>query len=461
MRKLFTIPALISLSTMVACSSLSKQAEKPFQLRPMQEKTLANGLRILYITDTSLPRVSYNLMIQSGSAQDPQGEEGLSSLTLSLLEQGTTKKNALQVADEFAQLGSSFSETASNDFVMMSTAGLSETKDKLLSLFSEVILTPAFSQAEVERKRSQVIAELMQLPDNPTEYASLLYDRELFGKHPYSHPVIGSIPAVKSITRAQIIKNYYSVYRPNNAMLAVTGNFDDSFKEQVEKVFSKWQSGPVEAQKNAAPEDLAKMDFKLYSKAGLQQTQIRIGQLGIGRNDPDFMKLRLANIVLGGAFASRLNQKVRDDLGLTYGISSHFDSKKGTGSFEINTFSRNEKAGEAIKNTLAVVREFQDKGITQKELNAAKALLVGQFPAAIETVDRYAFNLLNLRLYGVPDTYLSNFIQNVNSIELKEVNAAIHKHLHADRLKVVVFADGKTVEKDLSEIGKFEVKPVQ
>ncbi len=448
--------------SLTACSSLStKTVSGPFKMKPVEEKTLANGLRILYIKDDSLPRISFNMMVMSGSSQDPAGAEGLTGMTLALLEQGTTKRSALQVADDFAQLGSSFGETAAADYVMMTTAGLSEYKEKLLSMYADVVLSPAFAGSEVERKRSQVLAELAQMQDQPTEYASTLFDGELFGKHPYGRPVIGTVAGIKAISRTQIIRHYFANYRPNNAMLAVAGNFDAKFQEQVEKTFSQWASGAVEKRQLQNPPEATQMDVKLFTKPGLQQTQIRIGHLGIGRGDPDFLKLRMANIILGGAFASRLNQRVRDDLGLTYSIHSQFDARQGIGSFEISTFARNEKVGEAIKNTLQVTKEFQTEGATNKELDAAKALLVGQFPAAIETVDRLAFNLLVLRLYGVQDTYLTNFFDNVNGIRLKDLNEAIHKHFKADRMKIVVFADEKAIDGQLKDFPQLKVEKAQ
>jgi zinc protease len=454
------ILSLFVFVSLSACSSLTSKTP-PFQMRPIEEKTLANGLKILYVKDPSLPRISFHMMVMSGSAQDPAGASGLAEMTSSLLEQGTAKRSALQVADDFAQLGSSFGDSASNDYVMMTTAGLSEYKEKLLALYAEVILSPAFAAGEVERKRSQILAELAQLQDQPTEYASILFDHELFGKHPYANPVVGSIPDVKSISRSQIIKNYFANYRPNNAMLAIAGNFDAQFQALVEKTFSSWASGPVEKSKFDAPIAGSQMDVKLFTKPGLQQTQIRVGQLGISRTDPDFLKLRLANIILGGAFASRLNQRVRDDLGLTYSIHSQFDAKKDTGSFEISTFARNEKVGEAIANTLQVTKQFQKEGATAKELEAAKALLVGQFPAAIETVDRLAVNLLTLRLYGVPDSYLTDFFKNVNAVGLDEMNKAVRQHFTPDQMKIVVFADEKAVKDQLKAFPQLKTEKAQ
>jgi len=452
---------LLVLVFISGCSTLGSKSAGPFKMRPVEEKTLANGLKILYIKDMTLPRVSFQMMVLSGSSQDPMGSEGLAEMTLSLLEQGTTKKSALQVADDFAQLGSSFGESASSDYVMMTTAGLSEFKEKLLALYADVVLSPSFATTEVERKRSQILAELAQLQDQPTEYAGLLFDRELFAKHPYGNPVSGTIDGVKSLSRSQVIKNYFSTYRPNNAMLAVSGNFDSKFQELVEKTFSKWASAPVTKNQFEAPTPNSQMEVKLFTKPGLQQTQIRIGQLGIPRVDPDFLKLRMANVILGGAFASRLNQRVRDDLGLTYSIHSQFDARVGTGSFEISTFARNEKVSEALKNTLQVVKQFSSGDVTESELKASKALLVGQFPAAIETVDRLAYNLLVLRLYGVPDAYLVNFFDNVNSVRLRDLNETIRRHIKVDQMKIVVFADEKAVQDQLKDYPQLKVEKVQ
>ncbi len=453
---------LLSVSlTQISCSSLSSKSASQFQLRPMQELTLKNGLQVIYIKDTTLPRISFHLMLKTGAAQDPKGEEGLSNLTLALLEQGTKDKTATEIADEFAQLGSSFGESAAADYMMMNTAGLSEFKDKLISIYADVVMNPVFSNEEVARRKSQILADLRQQMDQPTGYADLLFAKEIYGAHPYGHPTAGTIASVKFLSRTQVIKNYFTYFRPNNAMLAIVGNFDEAFKAKVETTFSQWQSSALPKNELVEKPSLTAAGIKLFTKPGLQQTQIRIGQVGIARNDPDFLRLRLANVVLGGAFASRLNQKVRDDLGLTYSISSHFDAKKDAGSFEVSTFARNEKVGEAIRNTVQVIQEFQKSGVTEKELKSAKALLVGQFPAAIETADRLAFNLLVLRANGIPDTYLTQFFSNVNSITLKEVNETIRHRLTSDQLKTVVFADGSAVSDQLKGLGKFETVKAQ
>ena len=120
--------------------------------------------------------------------------------------------------------------------------------------------------------------------------------------------------------------------------------------------------------------------------------------------------MRLANLILGGEFASRLNQHVRDDLGLTYSISSEIDSRKFAGTFEISTFTRNEKVTETLLTTYQDVQKFIAEGINEKELRAAKSFLLGQFPLALETVDRLGYQLILLRAYGISDDYLHSTV---------------------------------------------------
>jgi zinc protease len=467
MMKKYLLP--ICLPTLSCSSKPTQPADVPastaatgaqFKLRPLEEKTLANGLRVIYIEDQTLPRIGFHLMIKAGAGQDTPGKEGLSAMTASLLEQGTAKRSAPLVADAFAQLGSSFNETVGSDYVMFSTAGLANHQSQLLGLFAEVVLSPAFSNREIERMRARVLAELAQMQDQPQSYADLLFDKTLFPKHPYGMPISGTISSVKALNRNDIMKNYFAHYRPNDAILAVSGNFKPSIKQKVQEVFGGWKRAKIKTAKIPEPAAVQETELKLFSKPGLQQTQVRLGHLGIARSNPDFLKLRLANLILGGAFASRLNQKVRDDLGLTYSISSHLDTKKETGSFEISTFSRNEKAGEAISSTLNVVKDFAANGVSEKELDAAKALLIGQFPAAIETVDRLAVNLLLLREFGIPDTYLTNFFSNVNEITLADVNTVIKKYFSAEKLKIVVFADEDQVLPQLKKISAVTVEKV-
>lgn len=444
---------------LVGCSSMVKRDSSEFVLRTYQEESLPNGLRLIFIEDQSLPRISLDLMVKSGSVSEPV--PGLNSMVAHLLDQGTKSKRAPDIADAFAQIGAEYSPMAGQDFTLLSANGLSIYRKDLLQLFNEVIMTPVFDGKELERLRARRLAEIVKAQDHPGGYADQMLDREIFGHHPYSYPVIGNKGGVRKIKRQDLLSFYDKNYRPGNSILAVVGAFDEPFRAEVKKLFGAWPAGATVTPVQPGQPDGPKKLMRLVSKSDLKQTQIRMGHVGIRRTDPDYMPLRMANLILGGSFESRLNQRVRDDLGLTYSIGSSSDGRLDRGSFEISTFSRNEKAAETIRESIAVLKDFVQKGVTEVELNAAKALMIGQFPASIETPDRLAVNLMILRRYGIPDTYLTEFNQNVRRITVAQVNEAIRKHIQPDRMKIVVYADKTLVLTSLKVMGDWSVEELK
>lgn len=451
-----TIPLVCA--SLAACVSSSKNGAKPapagytankgngsFKLQPFKEVVLDNGLKIIYVRDESLPRVSFTMLVKTGNMQEPQAEAGLNALTAYLLEQGTQKRDAMKIADEFGQMGSSLDISPGYDVTTVYTDSLTSSADKMLDLFADVVMNPAFKDVEITRMRSQVLASLKKKIDNPSAYTDEQMDLFLFGEHPYGRDVNGTVDGVRAITKQEIIKHYLTYYRPNNTTMAIVGKFDDTFEKQVQEVFSKWTKRTIPVVAATTPPPMEGLKVRLIVKSGLKQTQIRVSQLGIERKDEDFIQLRLANEALGGSFGSRLNQKVRDDLGLTYSIYSNFDVRKERGSFDISTFTKNETAGKTLDETLKVVADYDASGATDAEVTAARNQLVGQFPRAIETADRLAYNLLVLDFYGIKYDYLTDYIKNVNKIKGKDVNAAFKRHIDPKNFKVVVYGDASIV----------------
>lgn len=453
---------LLMCFTFVACSSSQKKTETAggnksssasyvsksngsFKLQPYKEVVLDNGLKIIFIQDTTLPRVSLTMLVKTGTMQEPAAKAGLNALTAYLLEQGTQSRDAMKIADDFGQLGTSLDISPGADVTTIYADSLTTGSTVLLNLFADVTMNPAFKDGEINRIRSQMLASLRKKIDNPSSYADDEADRFLFGNHPYARDISGTPEGLRANTKQDIIKHYLTFYRPNNASLAVVGSFSEDYEKQVEDMFAKWTKRTIPTVQVEAPPASDSLQVKLIVKKGLQQTQIRISQLGIARSSDDFLRLRLGNEALGGSFASRLNQKVRDDLGLTYSIYSFFDVRKERGSFDISTFTKNETAGKTFEEALKVVQDYVNNGANEKEVAAARNQLIGQFPRAIETADRLAYNLLSLDFYGIPVDYLTNYNKNVAAISVKESNTAMKKNLDPAKFRVVVYGDEKII----------------
>lgn len=449
---------VLAIHALLGCASKSKSKDtasfsEGARIPEHQEIELPNGLKILFIRDATLPKVNIMALVASGALRDPKGKAGLAYLTASLLDEGSEKHSSSEFAEKLESLGADLSINPGLDFTQISLKGLSFHKQQLLDSFIEVLLTPKFETKEFERLRRQIRGVLAKMEDDPDQFTDRLFSKVLFQTHPYALPVMGEIESLQRLQRADVINFYKTNFIPANITMAVVGDFDDLFVQQVKTKLALWLSERSSKSALWGPPQANKPGIYLKSKKGSVQAQLRLGHLFVDRSHPDFLSLRAANFALGGAFASRLNQRVRDDLGLTYGISSSFDARRYSGPFVIETFTRNEKVGEALTATLDVYRAFADKGITEEELQAAKSVLIGQFPRAVETTDSLAYQLLALRYYGIDDTYLTRFVSNVKALDLKQVNETLKKYFHPEQLEIVVYGDGPAIEGQLKKIG--------
>lgn len=444
---------VLGCGSMLKKSSSSSAFSEGVRIPPHQEMELSNGLKLLFIRDTTLPRINIMALINSGAINDTSVTSGVSYLTASLLDEGSKKHTSSEMAEQLESLGASLSIQPGYDFTYMSIKGLSYTKLQLLDSFLEVLLSPKFEQKEFDRVKRQIIGSLHKMEDDPSQFADRLMDKVLFQNHPYAQPTMGDQTSVAKIQRKDVLEYYQRYYLPKNTKLAIVGDFDDQFIQQVKTKFSTWISDRTPQAVTVKDAAMNTAGIYLKNKKGLVQTQIRMGHLFVKRSHAEFMSLRAANMVLGGAFASRLNQKVRDDLGLTYGVSSAFDARLFSGPFVIETFTRNDKVGEAVSASLGVYREFSQKGITQAELDAAKSTLIGQFPRAVETTEALAYQILALRFYGINDNYLTQFVTNVKSLSLEHVNSLLKTYFQPEKLGIVVYGDGEVIGPQLKSLG--------
>ncbi|MCB0356224.1 MAG: insulinase family protein [Bdellovibrionales bacterium] len=455
MKSIITILSVVIL-WISACTT--SDGEK-YQLRPYSQLKLQNGLEVLLVKDSSLPYFSLQMMVKSGAVEDPITKSGLANMVSYMLNKSTQKHNALQIADIVGQMGADYGTAVDDDYTMINASSLSDQKQELLDIFAEVITQPTFAEHEIDRAKKQIVSGIQRMVDNPPSFASQLYSSYIYGPHPYGKNTLGTIRDVNSIKQKDIIHFYKKNYIPNNAILAVIGDFDDTIEQSITKAFSQWKADKVQGIDYPLFPKISGVNIKLIDKSDLAQSQIRIGHKSIKRTNPDFLKLRLASVVLGGGgFSSRLMSRVRKERGLTYGISSYFGAEKDFGLFTISTFTRHDKVGETVAETLAVLEKFKKEGITQGELDLAKAYAKGIFPQALETAESFANNLLLLRFYHINDDYLKDYYKNINSISLEDVNEAIEKYLSPENLKILVYAPKKKTIDQLRPIGLLEVE---
>ncbi|MBL7557538.1 MAG: insulinase family protein [Bdellovibrionaceae bacterium] len=421
------------------------------KLKPTKELQLENGLKVYIFRDLSLPRFSVNLLVKVGQKDDSLDKVGVNYLTASLLEQGTSQYSATQIADKIATLGSDLSIAPGEEYTIVSIDGLSMSVDAIVDLFGEVVFKPTFQNEEIAKLKKEFGAQLKKVYDEPSQMADLGLNAFIHKGTPLAFPPIGTEASLKKISKSDIIKNYLTNYRPNNSILSIVGNVSDDVEKKILERFKAWPSRPLKPAVATLKSPADNKKIELQFKKGIVQSEIRVALPMIPRKHPDYLKLRLINEIFGGGFVSRLNSKIRDQLGLTYGISSSLDLGLDSGYMFVSTFTKNETTLQVLEQINSEISKLVNEGITPKELSSAKNMVLAQFPRALETVDRIAFNFMYLDFYGVGPAYLYDFQRSVDKLILEDINQGIKTHFNLDKLKIFVLAN-PSLEKSLTAI---------
>lgn len=435
----------------------SKKKSDLIVLRKFETQKLTNGLEITYIQDSSLPYVSYQLMLLTGSNVEAQNQDGLASLTADLIETGYGTKTATQIAENLADLATGFNQSVGSDYTRFSSSVLVQDSVAMLDLFYKLISQPSFKQNEIDRLKAEYKSHIKKLKDSPEHFADEEWDHFLYANHVYGHHKMGTEATIKDLTKKQIIQFYFKYYRPNNARLNVVGQITPELKEKIESTFGAWQKREITYPVFEKISDINSLKVKIIDKKDLVQSQIRLGHLGIKRSSPDYLKLKIVNTILGGAFSSRLVDRLRKELGLTYNISSSFDAKEDTGAFEISSFTKSTTVGQSLKEILEVLKRFKNMGVTPEEVEGARAYLKGNFTSFIETAEEFSLQLQILKRYQISENYLAQFAKNIDSISTDEVNQAIRDHIDPQNMKILIYGPKAEILKQIQDIPKVEV----
>jgi zinc protease len=431
------------------------KADPAFKLPTMQRRKLSNGLEVIVVEQPELPVVSMNLVLKTGAAADPEGKAGLANLTAALLDEGTRTRDALQISNELAAIGTRLGTGADWDLSGVSLLTLKRHLAKALDIYADVITNASFPEKELQLQRATRLAQLMQQKDNANAIASVVYASLLYGRnHPYGHPSIGDEASVQAITIDDVKRFYETYYRPNNAAIIVTGDVTlDQIVPQLEKAFAGWKQREVPVVNIPSPQARERAGIYLVDKPGAAQSVLMIGQVGQPRTTPDFFPLLVLNTLLGGQFTSRVNMNLREDKGYTYGARTVFDYRRAAGPF---VATAGVKTADTKESVIEFMKELNGvrggRPITPEELEFAKQAIIRGFPRGFETPEQISSRLMDVVLYNLPDDYFNNYIARVRAVTLEDVNRAANKYLDPSRMAVLVVGDRRVIEPGLRSL---------
>jgi zinc protease len=429
---------------------------------PYQFKTLANGLQVIAVAHHEQPVVSLRLIVRAGGAQDPESKGGVATLVAALLDQGTTTKNAEQIASSIDSIGGLMGTGSGSDLTFVQAIVMKDSLGVGLDLISDVTRNPKFDAEEVERQRQQILSGLKVGYEDPDYIAGMVFDRLVYGFHPYGRPDSGTPESIQKITRDDLMAFHKAWFGANNAILAIVGDVthDEAFAG-AERAFGKWTRAEVTAVKPIDPPQPTRR-VVVIDRPGAVQTEIRVGNLGLPRKHKDYLALDLAVNILGGEGGNRLHRVLRSDRGLTYGASADTNALKDSGNIVADTDTRSETTGEALRLIVDEFWRLQRQRVREGELADAQAYLTGSFPLTIETPSAIALQVLNAVFYGLDLGDLQTYRERVNAITPDDIQRVAREYLKPDRLSIVLVGDASVFAKQLAGAGfdQFERIPL-
>jgi zinc protease len=425
---------------------------------------LSNGLEVVVVERHDAPVVDFTLMADAGFAADASAKPGTARLAMLMIQEGTKTRSSLEIAERAESLGATIAVGSTLDRSFLNMNALSARLAESLDLYADVLLNPTFPDKELERLRGQTLATIQQEKAQPTAMINRVMPRLIYGEgHAYANPSsgTGTEEAVKGFTGKELGAFYQRWVRPDSSVLLVVG---DTTLAQVqpllEQRFGAWRA-PAEAKptKNLANVALAaKPRVFLINRTGAEQSQIVAATVGPTRADADHIRFVVLDTLLGGNFTSRLNMNLREDKHWSYGAGTRLTDAIGPGIYRAGAGVQTDKTAESMVEIRKELSELlTSRKPSEAEVQFAKDSIAIALPGNNETSDEIANSYGEILTYGLKDSYWNDFVGEVTSVTVADVNKSAGKLLHPDALTWVVVGDLSKIEAKVRALNFGEV----
>lgn len=416
---------------------------------------LGSGIEIVIAEMHDLPIVDVRWLAPGGAATELVGRAGLASLTARLIDQGAGDYAALDLAAAFERLGAHFGAAADWDAAALVLHVLSDRLPDALALLTAVVERPHLDEREFERKRLERLDALLQDEEDPAALASNAFLAAAYpSTHRYALPLAGVPSTVRGLTREDVLAFHRARYRPAGTSLIVVGDVSrDALVPLLESTFGGAASEAVPTATEAAPSADRARVVAWVDRPGAPQSELRIGHAGPPRDTADYFALIVMNTILGGAFTSRLNRRLREAKGYTYGARSRFAFRRGPGPFVAATAVGTEVTAAAIGDTVQELRGLCDARVAEDEIERARNYLALGLPSRLETGAAIADRIAEIVLYGLENDYFDRYTERVLAVSADDVLRVARAHLDPDHLVVAVAGDRARIEDEIEALG--------
>jgi predicted Zn-dependent peptidase len=420
--------------------------------------TLSNGLDVRTVEHRAAPVVTLVLQVEGGSGADPAAREGLAAITADMVDEGTGGLSAIDVSDALARIGADYDLDIAPDVTTFSLTTLERFSERGAGLLSDLLIRPSLREDDFERVRQLRLDRLRQLKDVAPAVAERAFLRLMYGSHPYGHLAIGTDTALRALSIEDVSGFHASRFVPSQSTMIIVGDMTHgAMRALAETSFGGWTNSsvavPLPRASDIDPSDSPHARLTIVPREGAAQSELRIGHLSARRNTPDYPALLVMNSVLGGQFVSRVNLKLREEKGYTYGARTGFDWRRGIAPFALHTSVHTAATADAVLDAQAEIEGLRGpRPVTPNELALAKASLTRGYARNFETAAQVARAVAQLALYGLPDTYFQEFMPRVNAVTQDDITRVATRYLDPSRLATLVVGDHAAIAEPLKRL---------
>jgi zinc protease len=432
---------------------------RPYRFPDVTRHTLANGLGVWLVPLPERELVSVHFLTDAGAATEDDAQAGVAALTAQLLVTGTRDLDSAAFAETTERLGIEVGSESSWDSARAGFLALREHLDTGMGLLADMLRAPRFDPSEFERLKAERLADILQARAEPGRLADERFLGEVFADGvPYGRLSAGTPESVGALTIEEVGAHHATRYAPNVADIILAGAFDpDVALAAVDRHFGSW-TGTGPGHRMISPTERGGRRIVLVDRPGSVQSELRVGHLGIDRADPRYFPAMVMAALLGGVFGSRLNHRLREELGYTYGARCSFDPRRAVGPFSATAAVQTEVTVDAIRELLGQLDRIREAPPEEAELAEVRDFLVGVFPLRFESTAGIAAAIEPLAIYDLPDDWWHTYRSKLEAVTPDDVHTVARELIRPDEALILLVGDAATLRDDLAAAGLGELE---
>ncbi len=429
-------------------------APRPYRFPSFTRRELPSGLTVWLVPIAGSSLVNVHLLVDAGAAAEDEPHGGVAALTAHLLVTGTKRLDASAFAEATERLGIEVSSESSWDSARAAFQALPQHLDAGLALLAEMIREPRFDPGEFERLKGERLADILQARADPGRLADESFLQHAYAADtPYRRLSAGTPETVGTLSREDVVAFHGTHYRPGLAHLVIAGSFDAAaVGGSIERHLGGWEgSGP--GHRAFSPHPAGARRIVIVDRPGSVQTELRVGHIGIDRYDPRYFAAIVMSMALGGIFWSRLNRRLREELGYTYGAHSGFDPRRAAGPFIASAAVQTEVTAPSIGELVALLEAAREAPFEESELREARDYQVGVFPLRFETTGGITAAIEPIAVYGLADDWWQTYRGRIEAVGAAEAHAAAVELIRPDELLILAVGDASLIRDEVAALG--------